>query len=67
MCFHKFLNADLIREGCAVKVQHHICGRIRQKKGAQPKRGAPSSLSRENVKRRGDCSEQDIGSLGSDP
>ncbi|MGF0524078.1 hypothetical protein ACQEDT_21390 [Agrobacterium pusense] len=58
--------ADLIRKGGAVKVQRHLCGRIGHKKGARPVRGAPSSVSRDNVKRRGDCSEQDIVSSGSD-
>jgi hypothetical protein len=58
--------ADLIRKGGAVKVQRHLRCRIEHKRGAQPVRGAPSSVSWENINRRGDCSEQDIVSSGSD-
>ncbi|MBW9089403.1 hypothetical protein JNB91_16325 [Rhizobium wenxiniae] len=62
-----FLGVDLIRVAAPVKLQHLYCSLHPDKKGAQPERGAPFSLSRHNVGRRGVCREQDVVSSGSDP
>jgi hypothetical protein len=56
---------DLIRLAVAVKMQHLLSGASDTKKRSTV-RGAPSSLSRDKIKRRRDCSEQDIGLSGSD-
>jgi len=61
-----FFGVDLIRLAAPVKLRHPSRRLHQDKKGAQPVRGAPFSISRHNVERRGDCRKQDIVPSGAD-